>query len=295
MAVSNRSLAAVAEEDPRANDLAWPSDDFVVWIVVHNGNAVPGLAALVPTLGAALMIGAHSTGRLSGSRALSVGPLVWIGGLSYSLYLWHWPFAVLAPYVFPSAGSWVLPAAVLISVVPTWFSFKMIENPIHRSANLQGSVTGTMALGLICVSVSLIAALLLLGATRMSRTGESEEGTAPGASVLLGASAKLESRIDTKVDYTVPEAAWATEDLGLPDPSKCVEAPSPEPQACSAGDPNNPVRLVLIGDSHAMHWYPAFEESALAGEFHLQMIGKSGCNWTDEELWYHKESRVFTD
>ena len=53
----------------------------------------PGWAALVPVLGAMAVIRAGAA-----SRALAVRPLQFLGDISYSLYLWHWPLIVLAPF-----------------------------------------------------------------------------------------------------------------------------------------------------------------------------------------------------
>ena len=55
----------------------------------------PGLSALVPCVGSALIIGAGETGPSVVSRFLSWRPMVFIGLISYSLYLWHWPIVVL--------------------------------------------------------------------------------------------------------------------------------------------------------------------------------------------------------
>jgi peptidoglycan/LPS O-acetylase OafA/YrhL len=55
----------------------------------------PGLAALVPCLGSAFIIGAGESGSSLVSRALSLRPMVFIGLISYSLYLWHWPVIIL--------------------------------------------------------------------------------------------------------------------------------------------------------------------------------------------------------
>ena len=55
----------------------------------------PGLAALLPVLGTAMLIHAGAHGRTVVGSCLSIRPMVFIGLISYSLYLWHWPLLVL--------------------------------------------------------------------------------------------------------------------------------------------------------------------------------------------------------
>lgn len=55
----------------------------------------PGFAALLPCVGSAMIIGAGESGRTLAGRALSWKPVVFIGLISYSLYLWHWPVIIL--------------------------------------------------------------------------------------------------------------------------------------------------------------------------------------------------------
>ena len=93
----------------------------------------PGLAALPPTLGAALLIHAGSSGQSLVRQALSAKPCVWIGLVSYSLYLWHWPLLVFAqiasplPLGFAAKGAILLLAAGLATL--TWWA---VETPFRR-------------------------------------------------------------------------------------------------------------------------------------------------------------------
>lgn len=91
----------------------------------------PGPAALLPTFGTALIIAAHGRGRLV-SPVLKLPSIVWIGLISYGLYLWHWPILVFVRYLKPLAGAYELTAAVLISVLLSAASYYWIEAPIRR-------------------------------------------------------------------------------------------------------------------------------------------------------------------
>jgi peptidoglycan/LPS O-acetylase OafA/YrhL len=58
----------------------------------------PGLSAIIPVLGTALVIYSNMTGNSLISKVLGIPPLVFFGKISYSLYLWHWPLIIFAKY-----------------------------------------------------------------------------------------------------------------------------------------------------------------------------------------------------
>ncbi|PSJ51769.1 acyltransferase family protein, partial [Pseudaminobacter soli (ex Li et al. 2025)] len=97
----------------------------------NDGMAFPGLAALVPCLGAALIIHARATeGPIS--SVLRARPFVFIGLISYSLYLWHWPIIVFARHLsgvpLTTTNGWTIVAA---SIVVAWCSWRFIERPFR--------------------------------------------------------------------------------------------------------------------------------------------------------------------
>jgi hypothetical protein len=90
-----------------------------------------GLRTAVPTVGAALLIGAGPDAWLN-RRLLAHPLLVWIGLISYPLYLWHWPllsFATIARGQ-PPAGA-TLAALLALSVLLAWATYRFVEHPIR--------------------------------------------------------------------------------------------------------------------------------------------------------------------
>ena len=111
----------------------------------------PGLAALVPCLGSVLIIGPGESGSSLAGAALSWRPIVFVGLISYSLYLWHWPVIVLSwmgllispahlmalglPKVFTISRLYRM-AVVGVSFVLAVLSYKFVEKPF-RSGSLR--------------------------------------------------------------------------------------------------------------------------------------------------------------
>ena len=102
----------------------------------YNAATVfPGVNALAPCLGAALIIAAGRAGNSLVARLLSWRPLVFIGRISYSLYLWHWPVIVfmIMSGLTPSTHqpSWLKFLAVVISVILATLSWRYVETPFR--------------------------------------------------------------------------------------------------------------------------------------------------------------------
>jgi len=125
----------------------------------------PGLAALAPCVGAALIIHAGSDPSLPVSRLLSMAPVRFIGLISYSLYLWHWPIDVISRYVAFWYG-WdpdVKPHKLVVlalSFACAILSWRFVEKPFRRRPYRFGSVSmltgsGTAMAALAALSLAL--------------------------------------------------------------------------------------------------------------------------------------------
>jgi peptidoglycan/LPS O-acetylase OafA/YrhL len=105
---------------------------------VPPSGPLPGKTTLLATVGTALMIASASAGNAV-TGLLRAGPLVWIGLLSYSLYLWHWP---ALSYLTILRGDLRTPneiqAALLVAFVAAVASFYLVERPIRRRQFLKG-------------------------------------------------------------------------------------------------------------------------------------------------------------
>jgi peptidoglycan/LPS O-acetylase OafA/YrhL len=121
--------------------------------LIHAGRAFPGWWALLPTVGTLLIILAGPK-AWPNARALALRPLVWIGLISYPLYLWHWPLISFL-YIHNLEGlpaPWRLAAASL-ALPLAWATYVLVERPIRRmrkppAAPLCGAMAALAAAGL---------------------------------------------------------------------------------------------------------------------------------------------------
>jgi len=95
----------------------------------------PGIATLIATLGTAAVIFACNSQKTLVSSVLSLKPVVWIGLISYSLYLWHWPVLSFARIQAPTEPNAIAISVLLVgSGALAWFSWRYVETPFRGRA-----------------------------------------------------------------------------------------------------------------------------------------------------------------
>ncbi|KAF0720334.1 Aste57867_389 [Aphanomyces stellatus] len=108
----------------------------VAFASLDEASTFPGFWALFPTLGAALLIAAGPN-TIFNATVLSAGPIVYIGKISYPLYLWHWPLLVFAKLRYPNADYrpfYMSPLAMLgLSFVLSGVTLTNVETPLRHS------------------------------------------------------------------------------------------------------------------------------------------------------------------
>lgn len=102
-------------------------------LLLNNNSAFPGYWALFPVVGAALLISAGEKAWFN-RYVLSNRLMVWIGLISYPLYLWHWPLLVFPRIIQGESPGWsVRLIAIALSIVLAWLTYKLLETPIRHS------------------------------------------------------------------------------------------------------------------------------------------------------------------
>ncbi len=181
----------------------------------------PGVAALLPCLGAALIIrfGQQAT---SVTRWLLMNKIsVFFGRISYSLYLWHWPLLVFfAHWAGTKPSGLAILGLLTVSLAVASLSWRFIERPFRGQDGILSQPT------LFLVSGGVMAVLLGVGVH-----GELTGGW-----------------LDRYAEDLAPVLS-ATQDRD-PRQQECI-SPRPDPAGCFYGAANSPTTVVLWGDSHA--------------------------------------------
>lgn len=195
-------------------------------------TAFPGVNALWPCLGAAMII--HARGSAV-SRLLSTRPFVFVGLVSYSLYLWHWPLIVFARYQGWFTGTPLETAAILAAsfglAVACW---RFVEVPAKRSRFLAGRARLLWGAGAATAGAS-VALLVLAGA--------STSGT-------LGPAGAEAGRHEARAAYGEGTCFFSSD----------APLSSIVPELCLTPDPTRP-NYLLIGDSFAAHLWPGLRQA----------------------------------
>ena len=133
-------------------------------LIITSTTTFPGLAVLLPTTGTVLMLASGLHGENFLSRTFGVRPLVTLGNLSYSWYLWHWPVIAFGRLLAP-AVEWMPLACAATSLAPAYLSYRFVENPVRFSTRLKGGALAAVLTATIVLPITM-AASLGLGARR---------------------------------------------------------------------------------------------------------------------------------
>ncbi len=203
----------------------------------------PGIFALLPCLGAALII---STGRGSVvGRLLASRIMVGIGLISYSLYLCHWPIIVFARYGFGEIATAPAKIAIVaLSFATALAMYRFVEQPFRRAPPGQG-IAQFVRLAVTCAALT-----AALGG--------------------LSALAVLQDGWTWRLDET---------QLALREKHRYGREPcrADERSDCTFGVPEGPLGLLLAGDSHMEQLVAAFDPAVRALGLRGEAHAMGGC------------------
>lgn len=220
-------------------------------ILISDASAFPGWIALLPVSATCLILIAGGRANWLSTGLLSSRPMTAVGDLSYSWYLWHWPFISLALLLWPT-HTWVAPIAAIISLPAAWLTFHAIENPIRFSARFTGGRSLVLALGALLV-VAIPCTLLLVG----SRTFW-------GSSAISSMNAQVS-----------PEHAWITQGCTSAEPM------GTRPDSCVWNQTASESPIYLVGDSQAGQLGEGLMDAASSLDAPLYFGTKGSCPFAD--------------
>jgi peptidoglycan/LPS O-acetylase OafA/YrhL len=235
----------------------------------------PGTAALLPTVGTACLIlaGASLYGQAKGGPAglLSLGPVRYVGRISYSWYLWHWPALIFAAAIWGPLSVAAGLAVVFVSLIPTVATHHLVEDPVRLSRALSRRPNRAIAIGAACMAIGICAGVAL-------KDVQPTLHTAPLAEVKGAAALAEQPYPQQRADAVRPNPLRAREDRSRAYYDGClVGIDGTNSNKCLYGDPDGKRTMILFGDSHAMQYFPALEELAQTRHWRLITLTKAEC------------------
>jgi peptidoglycan/LPS O-acetylase OafA/YrhL len=225
--------------------------------IVNISPITRGVVVVVVTV--VLIIALEGAPKSGAGRALSISPIAYLGRISYATYLWHWPIVVIVllhhqvsplPMFFISGVGATLLAAL---------SFRVLETPIRASRALdrfRGPVIATS------LAFSLVAGLVFIPQILLT---PSDTANVAKVSVTV-------ARIPTA---NVELLNWHTAQNDIPSVPDCIRKPADE---CIIVHGTGP-RVLLMGDSIARMWIPAFVKIAKQESLTLAVASYPACPW----------------
>lgn len=218
-------------------------------IIWPGERSFSALVAAWPVAGAALVIFAATAGQTVVSRVLSSRGLVFVGLISYPLYLWHWPVMVAMRQIEQAPGVVATTAALAISVLLAVLTWRYIERPVRFG--------------------DVLPSRLILPVTAV----------ASGLAVVVGAAINLSGGWPSRWSPAAVELAVDVSDVN-PERRVCSNRKASQMIAgdvCYIGADKGPVTFAVMGDSHASSIWPAIDDAAAEAGRRGAILTRDGC------------------
>ncbi len=254
--------------------------------VLSDGSVFPGALALLPVLGAVLLLSAGDAGPVA--RASRWRPVTWLGDVSYAVYLWHWPLVVLVPFVTGTPLTTLHKVLiVLATLVLGWLSTTYVELPVRTSPRLLRAPRRD----LVIAGAAIAASVVVAGSANLGRQASvQEQERAIAAAETLLASDEGRCLGAASLDPTLTGCPDLGDVLVPPPSTVALDTYNrkgcwatfgvAELQLCSYGsEAAQAPRVLAVGDSHSNGFLAAYEPIADELGWRLDVAGRAGCSW----------------
>ena len=259
--------------------------------VIDSSTTFPAPWAALPVVSATLVILAGHDAEQKALWPLTNRVSTYIGDVSYSLYLWHWPLVVLSLTVLSDAGPAYYAVVLALTGLLSLTTYHFVEDPIRRSGWLtsrgttpswadpaRGAVPRTLVAAVVVLA--LVSGGLVLYAVRFPSAANLQPVNGLVAAPRCFGAAALDPGADCAHadlgNLVRPAPAHVAEDVA--DAYACYAIASSTPRMCSYGSTQpSAVRIALVGDSHAGMLMPALKSQLLARNWRLDVYIGRGC------------------
>ena len=285
-------LAAAWSHVPESRGYKYSS--FITGIVLiiasafllNGAMAYPGYLALIPTVGAVLALSSDiEHGTIA--KMLAWRPIQFIGDVSYSIYLWHWPLIILLPMVIGNLTTISKVSIIAVSLGLAWLSQKYIEQPFINFGRREGAknyraITGmAVACGVLLFSSMTVSAQ----ADQSIRVDLANQQKTVNAGLdCLGAASKAPDGVACEnpdlATILLPSTELASHDspsLLLPTFCQGTKASDSVPKPCNLTGKKSETKIALIGDSHSAQYMAPMLSLAKKNNWQIVSYSKGGC------------------
>lgn len=285
---------------------------FLAWIgiagmvssvfVISTDSAFPAPAALVPVLATALVIAAGTGGRQRFLAPLTNPVSGYLGNISFSLYLWHFPILILSQAFFPDGGALYNSAVLVATFVFSIFAFHLVEDAVRKSTWLEQTgrkkrdAKSVFTTSYQATAVGFLACLALVAVTgvmlptnnagpALTTTVVSPANETIGEPVQIThgpETATLQEQIQTALNATSWPKTVPSLDAAIgsaqakPEVKLCGMPGQFSLAACTFGNPAAEKTAVLLGNSAAMTFASPLS-AALGEDWNLIVHAAFGC------------------
>ncbi|MFM1814785.1 MAG: hypothetical protein RLZ98_1480 [Pseudomonadota bacterium] len=222
--------------------------------LISDAVAYPGLAACAPTFATAALIYFNTCQNSHAATLLGNAPLRFVGRVSFSWYLWHWPLLVFARLLYGDT-LFVILSAVAISFVLAVITYALVERPVRHAPVFATSPRHAYGLGAVLIVSGLVAGI---GMRHLAPDGIHTGGGVYVSSDLI--------RKDRARIYS----------------DRChVNFVATQSPPCAYGAAEGRATVVLVGDSHAANWFEPLDAAARQEGWRLVVRTKSSCRPID--------------
>jgi peptidoglycan/LPS O-acetylase OafA/YrhL len=291
----------------------------VAVLTFDSSLAYPGVAALLPVIGTVAMLAGGSRDWGPGIL-LSLPPLRYLGRISYSLYLVHWPILVLAPMAIGDSadevasiglvGASIFAAIVCWALVETPFRTGLPSLAVRPGRTVSLGLAAMLAVMVVAAGPSLGVSPVVADATPDATPGQTEQveelwpdetavptpttdsttrptATPTGSPVPVPTPARRQPPLDIANTGALPIGVKPTlanarsDEERLRDDGCLAFELVTKPAVCVYGDAHSTYVVALVGDSHAAHWFPALERLAKHDGWRVVTFVKVACPFID--------------
>ncbi|MWV30968.1 acyltransferase family protein [Rathayibacter iranicus] len=290
---------------------------FAALFIIDSGTVFPAPGALLPVLSAGLVI-VSSAGGTARWNFLLVNPAAkYIGDISYSLYLWHFPVIVFTAILIPDLGLPYFMTVLAVTAVLSITSYHVVEKPMNLSPLFKGGSWHTQLeawkkwrkenanvkyYGLGFLAAATVAVVGVTSAPPPAEeyvrpvAGPSMTATSSGAPVVDTPGARAEAALKAALKSTSWPATTSPSvdnviDEGTPDEVAlgCGRTNFDDPSSCSFGNTSNP-EIVVYGDSLGMTLMPTVR-AAFEDRYHVRGATATGCAVIDLDVVFTPADR----